>query len=208
MPDILHTAATIAGDIPGGQAIAGALEIASALGAGDWLNKHILGDASGQTAAAVIAAAGTSNPAALASIPPTDRGQIMIKLAEIAAAREQSLEAAKLDTLKTLITSDAGQTEINKLDAASESWFQRCWRPAAGWVCVISLALYYWPMFIIGSFLWARMSIALGAIQPRPDMGVLDLLGLLGSLAGFGAVRSWEKSNGLISTVVTKVAGK
>ena len=93
-----------------------------------------------------------------------------------------------------------GQQATNQEEAKNTNWFVAGWRPMAGWVGVISLALVYWPKAIALSILWciqAYHAIKLGlVIPPYPDLGLTDILGLLGSLLGIGGMRSIEKIKG------------
>jgi hypothetical protein len=51
------------------------------------------------------------------------------------------------------------QVELNKIGAAHRSIFVAGWRPFIGWVCGISLAIYYLPQFTAASFMWVLMFI-------------------------------------------------
>ena len=114
-------------------------------------------------------------------------------------------EKAKLELLKlqqqadfkvidTIAASDNNQAEINKVEAANSNLFVSGWRPAVGWVCVISLAYH----FILQPFVAFSMAASGHAVQlPVFDMSTLDtiLMGLL----GLGGMRSWEKMKGVAS---------
>lgn len=91
---------------------------------------------------------------------------------------------------------DAAVNEVNKIEAASTNWFVAGWRPAIGWICAISLGAYYIPRFILGMTLWTIFSIQGGALQPLPDMGITDVLGLVISILGVGTLRTIEKTSG------------
>ena len=122
-------------------------------------------------------------------------------------------EAAKaqLELLKLQQTGElaeiAGQLEINKIEAASPSLWVAGWRPGAGWVCVTSLAMIYIPKAAVLTALWTYQAIVLvnawkGAgpapvLPLYPDLGVTDLIGLLGALLGIGTMRSWDKTKGV-----------
>lgn len=74
------------------------------------------------------------------------------------------------------------------------------WRPAVGWVGVISLALVYWPKAVVLTALWtvqAYHAIQGGLVIPAyPDLGLTDVLGLLASILGIGGMRTVEKVKG------------
>lgn len=107
-----------------------------------------------------------------------------------------------------------GQLEINKAEAQSSNMFVAGWRPAIGWVGATALFCYYVPYMLIvtGIWLWMTIKIVLLActgeqgcldvhLPARPDLGVTDLLGLLGSLLGVGTMRTVEKVSGVDTSV-------
>jgi hypothetical protein len=102
-----------------------------------------------------------------------------------------------------------GQLEINKEEAKNPSLLVSGWRPAAGWVCVASLAAVYIPKAIVLTSIWTYQAVvivsawqgvgAVPVLPMYPDLGVTDLIGLLGALLGIGAMRSREKLFGVAS---------
>lgn len=89
------------------------------------------------------------------------------------------------------------QGKINEIEAASDSLFKSGWRPAIGWVCASSLAVYYIPRFVLGTGLWFYASWLASALQPMPEMGIQDIIGLVFSMLGMGIMRSYDKKNGI-----------
>ncbi len=124
---------------------------------------------------------------------PAERDAAKLKLVEL----QQSGDLAKLTSETELAK---GQLGINLEEAKSTKMFIAGWRPALGWVGVISLALVYWPKAIVLSLMWTIQ--AYHAIQgglivpPYPDLGLTDILGLLASVLGIGGMRSLEKIKG------------
>lgn len=123
-------------------------------------------------------------------------------------AAEAKLKAAKMAQDGELAHLDAdvklalGQIGVNLEEAKSESLFKSGWRPAVGWVGAISLGLVYIPKALVITALWtAQAYMALKAapdittfvLPVFPDLGVTDILGLLGSLLGFGILRQRDK---------------
>lgn len=108
-----------------------------------------------------------------------------------------------------------GQIEINKAEAQSPSLFIAGWRPAVGWVCVSALFFYYVPYMIVVTGLWVWQvvlllkdgTLVMSQLPPRPDLGIVDLLGLLGTLLGVGTMRTVEKVQGVETAAVTAPAG-
>ena len=86
------------------------------------------------------------------------------------------------------------QAEITKVEAAHPSVFVAGWRPAIGWVCVLSLAAYYPPRFIVATVLWTHQVWTTGVWAPPPEVGITDILGLVATLLGMAGLRTVEKA--------------
>lgn len=83
------------------------------------------------------------------------------------------------------------QIEVNKVEAASGSFFTGGWRPAAGWVC--SAALFY--QFVLSPIgVWVA-EIAGHPIPPPPSLDHM-LWELLFGMLGIGTLRSIDKRLG------------
>ena len=118
------------------------------------------------------------------------RLEAKLKLAEL----EQN---GDLKTLATLAGLDQGQIETNKIEAASNSLFVAGWRPALGWVCVIALFVYYVPRFLLGMLFWGMEAWGSETLPALPEMGIMDVLGLVATLLGSSTIRFLEKKNGV-----------
>lgn len=113
---------------------------------------------------------------------------------------QMALEGRKIDASLQM-----GQIETNKVEAAHTSWWVAGWRPYVGWVSGTSLGMVYIPKAIVLTGVWTYQAVVIiqgwsGTGQPPalptyPDLGVTDLLGLLGAMLGFGAMRSVDKKN-------------
>lgn len=126
------------------------------------------------------------------------RAEEMRKLKELA----QKGDLAELNAKVALLMK---QAEINLADAKSGSKFQAWWRPAVGWVCVVSLFCMYVPKAVVLTYMWIYQAFTIlerwdgtgNLILPMfPDLGATDIIGLLGSLLGVAAMRSWDKMKG------------
>lgn len=86
----------------------------------------------------------------------------------------------------------AGQTEINKIEAANPNLFVSGWRPFVGWTCGSGLAI----QFVVGPLVgWASRL----AGHPT-DLPVLDLsllITLLAGMLGLSGLRTYEKKQGV-----------
>lgn len=107
---------------------------------------------------------------------------------------EKAKIAAVLEQLRQ--RPDELQVELNKIEAAHPSMFVAGWRPAVGWVCVLSLLAYYPPRFIVATWLWVDKVAIDGVWVAPPDVGVTDILGLLAALLGMAGLRSYDKVKG------------
>lgn len=115
---------------------------------------------------------------------------------------KMELESKKLD-----IQAMSAQVDVNKVEAASASLFVSGWRPAVGWVCVAALATAYIPKAVMLTAIWSYQAIV--AIQtwkggatplvltPYPDLGLTDIIALLGALLGMAGLRSYDKRGGV-----------
>lgn len=156
----------------------------------------ILGTVASDAGAAVAGA----NPLSILGKLADDVYTSIFPSPESKATAEAVIAKAKMDSYVAQATIDMqpilAQLDINKVEAASGSMFVAGARPAAMWVGVIGLALYYWPVFLIGEFFWISACIAQHGLAPRPDLGFNDLMGILGPLLGLGSLRTIDKFAG------------
>ncbi len=91
--------------------------------------------------------------------------------------------------LKTqLQTANLSQIEVNKIEAASKSWFVAGWRPSVGWVC--SLAMMY--HFILAPMIQFAIGIA-GIQVDLPEFEFSQLSTILMAMLGMAGLRTYEK---------------
>lgn len=129
---------------------------------------------------------------------PAQQAEAQAKLQKLAQEGDLARIQAEVQLL-------LGQMEINKIDAASSNWFQSGWRPSIGWVGSLSLALMYIPKALVMTYIWTYQSITILAgwdgvsalaVPAFPDLGVSDIIGLLMSMLGVAAMRSYDKRHG------------
>lgn len=101
---------------------------------------------------------------------------------------ELLLNAQELDKLVDKATND-----INLADAMSGSLFKGGWRPMLGWICDMAIFFYYIPRFILGTIFWAKIAWQTNTLPAMPEMGIADIMTLLGLLLGSSAMRMIEK---------------
>jgi hypothetical protein len=92
--------------------------------------------------------------------------------------------------------SEQRQVDINKLDAQSKNKYQSGWRPTIGWVCGISLAMFYIPMYTLAAILWVKVCWQTQTIQPYP-VSASSLMELVFVLLGWSGLRTYEKKKGI-----------
>ncbi len=108
-----------------------------------------------------------------------------LKLVEMA-------QTGQLAELNAQVAMATGQTDVNKVEAASERLFVAGWRPFVGWICAAALGFKYigGPLLVMGGA-WAGVDI------PLPDIDSTELLPLLLGMLGLGAFRTVEKVKGV-----------
>lgn len=116
---------------------------------------------------------------------PQAAAQAKIRLFEL----QQQGQLAEMDKdLKLALA----QTEINKIEAASDSLYKSGWRPAVGWICAFALAYQMIARPLLG---WAATN-WFGWTAP-PPLELDTLLTLLFGLLGLGVYRTAEKIKGV-----------
>jgi len=96
--------------------------------------------------------------------------------------REFDLEENKL-----IAQQNIAQTEVNKIEAASNSVFVAGWRPAIGWVGAISL---FYQFIAYPILLWLPM-------EAPPKFDGSDLYPIIMGMLGIAGLRSFDKVKGV-----------
>jgi hypothetical protein len=130
---------------------------------------------------------------------PKDQAEQLFKLEELRSAGDS-------EKLNAHVQAMAGQLKINLADANSGNAFQSGWRPAIGWVGAVSLALMYIPKALVITYIWTYQAIvtlngwdgvSVLILPVFPDLGVSDIIGLIMSMLGVAAMRSYDKGKGI-----------
>jgi hypothetical protein len=82
---------------------------------------------------------------------------------------------------------DLAQIELNKAEA-NGNWFQRGWRPATGWVCVLGFAMNF-LIAPLGTFI-AGLA---GSDVILPTVDLSTMMPVLLGMLGLGSLRTVEK---------------
>ena len=101
---------------------------------------------------------------------------------------------AKLDHELNMAFHEANlaQTEINKVEAASQNMFVAGWRPFVGWTCGVAL-LYHFLLLPLLHFILR----ATGNEVELPEFDFSHLSTILMGMLGLGSLRTYEKLRGV-----------
>lgn len=118
---------------------------------------------------------------------------------------DEERAAAELEFEKLDVQLATGQLEVNKEEAKHASMFVAGWRPAIGWVCAQALWFYYVPRAVMLTAVWAYGAFKtvaawngvgdMPALPAFPEMGIADILGLVGTMLGTATLRHRETMN-------------
>ncbi len=113
---------------------------------------------------------------------PTAKLNAQMKLAELAQSGELAKLAADTDLAKA-------QLRIDEIEAGSDSRFKSWWRPALGWVCVMSFALNFLAFPIISTVVTLS-----GHAVVLPTLDVATFMPVLLGMLGLAGYRTFEKT--------------
>jgi holin (3TMs family) len=115
--------------------------------------------------------------------------------AAVASLNQMQLQGALQDELLQLQSVTSAQSDVDKVEAASASWFVAGWRPYVGWVCGTGLAI---SCIIAPLFTWvAALS---GHPVAFPVLNDPLLQGTLAGMLGLGHItRTVEKIQGVVA---------
>jgi len=117
------------------------------------------------------------------------------KFADVVSTTDEERLEAEAVIKKMELRQDELQVELNKVEAQSRSWFNSGWRPAIGWVCAVSLFLYFPIRFAVATIMWTAIWVSTGEIVAYP-IGVEGLMELVLGMLGLGAFRTADKLAG------------
>ena len=103
--------------------------------------------------------------------------------------------AAKLKVLELEKSGELAQIAVNAREAGHDSIFVAGWRPFIGWVCGLA---FTWAFLIypVLSFFVAAFGIPLDLTSVY-DIDLASMMPVLMGMLGLGAMRSWEKKEGV-----------
>ena len=117
--------------------------------------------------------------------------QTVGKVADDLFTSDEERLKAELDSFNAETARLQGQTDVNKIEAASLSLFVAGWRPAIGWICGLSLG--YVSIFEpIGRFI-AQVMYGYNGTFPAIDTTIT--MQILVGMLGLGLYRTMDKKN-------------
>jgi hypothetical protein len=87
------------------------------------------------------------------------------------------------------------QLSVAAIEAANPSMFVAGGRPAIIWVGALALFCQYGVGSLIEIGIWAYLCVSSGHLQPRPDLGIGDMMALVAPMLGVSWLRSQDKRN-------------
>lgn len=101
----------------------------------------------------------------------------------------------------------SGQIAVNTEEAKHPSRFVAGWRPAIGWIAAIALAFMYIPRAIMMTYMWSlqclvEIDMGTGVIPQFPDLGAMDIIGLVTSMLGIAVMRTYDKKSGIDTKIM------
>lgn len=122
-----------------------------------------------------------------------------VRRAEELRKLEELKQKGDLAALNAHVKLMLAQLEVNKAEAQHKSLFVAGWRPGVGWVGVAALA---WQFIVYPLLLWiwayaqARGFVP-GELAAPPVLDTTALMAMVSSMLGIGAMRSYDKRNGV-----------
>lgn len=109
---------------------------------------------------------------------------------------------AQFKLLELAQKSEIAQLEVNKAEASNPSLFVSGWRPAVGWTCVGALVLTFIIIPLVTSFVvyYTAFTGEHVDLSGLPEIDMMTLMPILGSLLGIGGYRTYEKLKGVART--------
>lgn len=132
-------------------------------------------------------------PAALMAAGPIASG--LFGLIDKLFTSDDERMAAKLKVLELERSGELAQIAVNAQEASHDSIFVAGWRPFIGWVCGLAFtwAFLLYPMF---SFFVVAFGLPVD-LTLVPELDLAAMMPVLMGMLGLGAMRSWEKREGV-----------
>ena len=103
--------------------------------------------------------------------------------------------AAKLKVLELEKSGELAQIAVNAQEARHVSIFVAGWRPFIGWVCGLAFT-WAFLLYPILSFFVVAIGLPID-LTLVPELDLASMMPVLMGMLGLGAMRSWEKREGV-----------
>ena len=132
-------------------------------------------------------------PAALLAAGPIASG--LFGLIDKLFTSEDERMAAKLKVLELEKSGELAQIAVNAQEARHDSIFVAGWRPFIGWVCGLAFT-WAFLLYPVLSFFVVAFGIPVD-LTLVPELDLAAMMPVLMGMLGLGAMRSWEKREGV-----------
>ena len=132
-------------------------------------------------------------PAALLAAGPIASG--LFGLIDKLFTSEDERMAAKLKVLELEKSGELAQIAVNAQEARHDSIFVAGWRPFIGWVCGLAFT-WAFLLYPVLSFFVVAFGIPVN-LTLVPELELAAMMPVLMGMLGLGAMRSWEKREGV-----------
>lgn len=132
-------------------------------------------------------------PAALLAAGPIASG--LFGLIDKLFTSDDERMVAKLKVLELEKSGELAQISVNAQEAKHSSLFVAGWRPFIGWVCGFAFA-WTFLLYPILQFTVLALGVPLD-LHLLPVMDLSEMMPVLLGMLGLGAMRSYERSNGV-----------
>ena len=143
-------------------------------------------------------AAAAAKIISLFKLDPTVKAQLDQQLNTENLAYQTAELNAKVQEAQAELQLALGQTEVNKVEAGNSNLFVAGWRPYVGWVCGMALA-YGLIIQPFAQFALVAFHVKIDLTQ-LPTLNTAEAIELLFPLLGLGAMRTYEKVQGVDPT--------
>lgn len=118
---------------------------------------------------------------------------------------DEEREAAKLRVLELESAGKLAQIEVNTQEAKHSSLFVAGWRPFIGWVCGLAFA---WTFLLYPILQFAVIVFGVSIdLSLLPVMDLSEMMPVLLGMLGLGAMRSYERRNGVERNTIASPDG-
>jgi len=114
---------------------------------------------------------------------------------------EEERETARLRIIELHHAGGLAQVGVNVEEAKHKSLFVAGWRPAVGWICALAMFWNYivYPLFVSVVSYLAQLNGVSVDFTGIPVADLEQMMPVLMGMLGLGAMRTWEKQNGVHS---------